>query len=67
MNLELEISDSQAVLVGAMGFVEGRGEKLFMVIARTGDGLRVKEWPIADAPPADEITLEQWRWEGDRE
>ena len=53
--------------IGDMGFVAGEGEKLHMVLAVTEHTVRVKEWPIADAPPAKEILRSQFHPEGDRE
>jgi hypothetical protein len=41
--------------VGLIVKVKNRGRQPFMVVSVTEHTVRVKQWPIIDAPPAEEV------------
>ncbi len=43
------------IKVGDMVRVKGRGRQNFMVITLTEHTVRVKQFPVIDAPPAEEV------------
>lgn len=48
-----------ALQVGSFVRLEGRGDAEFVVLGCTEHTARVRRWPLADAPPAEEVLRTQ--------